>query len=459
MATKCSTRQVTWDEVRGKLSNVFPEEVCAELSALITKLKQPDLFVISYGYGKLIVDRGQFKSPCAPEDCGSCNALHKNLYQENSYTPIPLSAILDGCVEVFIEYPHEDGPPRHAPLRIMRKTETFGVFETLDRVLNTAAVKPSWNVSSGARSIWIIAPTGDTRLPRELGKLLQTNIAWNAERHPHWKLVESVVRNRHDWNTEILVFPKSLVDSIRKAPALFNALLQIGWKQSSRLRHIATEDADLREAVHRALKMYNLPQGELFQYVTIRHFLDVIRGEASVFQASDGGASQAGPFDAFNGYLKTALRSMHLDYCPVVMQPASLEKPGEIGYYSLRCPSVPGPRPPRIRESLAQVASSYRDVIHELGGERSELLADSNLRFYVRMMADQQPLRDSCVTTSEELPLSDFYPRQKVSSKDSGLFKASPFLLAVARIVRPPIHSGPSLVNNRQARSLIRQAV
>jgi hypothetical protein len=457
MAAPCGTRQIGWDEVRGKLAEILPQEVCSELGNLTASLKQPEFFLANYDYGKLVVDRGEFRSPCVPEYCQSCKALHKTLHQDNSYTPIPLAAIVSGCVEIFIEYEQEEGLPRHAPLRIIRRSEVFGVFEALDRALCATTAKPSWSVSSGSRSIWIIAPTGDVRLPRELGKLLGTNIMWNAERHPHWKLVECVVRNRHDWHTEILLFPKTLIESIKRAPALFNLLLQIGWKQSSRLRHIATEDADLREAVHRALKAFSLPQGELFQYVTIRHLLDVVRGEATVFRASDGTQSQAGPFDVFNGYLQTALKNMHLSYSPVVMQPACLDRPGEVGYYSLRCPSVPGPRPPKIRESLAQVASSYRDVIQEIGGERAELLGEANVSFFVKTTSDQRPLPESSVAANEALPLSDFYPGQR-SSKSNGLFTASPFLLAVARIVRPRL-SAPSTLQQRQTRSGVRQAV
>jgi hypothetical protein len=457
MAATCGARRVSWSEIQGKLNGVLSRDLLSAISDLISRAKQTDLFTAKYDYGKLIVDRGAFKSPCLPEYCSTCRALQKALHQENAYTPIPLSAILDGCVEVFVEYPQEDGLPRHAPLSLMRKPELFGVFEALDRLLETPTARPPWSVSSGARSVWIIAPTGDVRLPKALGKFLNVNIPWNSELHPHWKLIESVVRQRHVWSTEVLLFPKSLGEHIRSATTLFNALLQIGWKQSSGLRHMATDDADLREAVHRAMNTYNLPQGELFQYVTIRHFLEMIQGQATAFRSSDVDTSEAGPFSIFNKYLQSALESMHLNYRPIVMQPAQLVKEGDVGYYSLRCPSIPGPRPTRVRDSLAQIAGSYRDVIQEIGGDRTKILAEPNLAFFVRTAVDTRKPSDgktlpTGVTSTENLPLSDFYPGQKISRKDS-IFLSSPFLLAVARVVRTSRPESVLQVNHRQLRS------
>ena len=275
---ECKTRRVFWSEIEVRVSKLLSAELCASLSDLLHRNKNCELFITQYPYGQLVVDRGAFHTPCNSEYCPNCTALKKSLHQDPSYTPVPLSLILEGSAEVFMEYPQEDGSPRYAPLQIMRKAEFFGVFESLDRLLHAPTIRPAWSVSSGARSIWIIAPTGDSRLAKELGKLLGTKISWNPDRHAHWKLVEAVVRQRHEWNTEVLVFSMALGDAIKKIQPLFNRLLSLGWTQSTRLRHIAIEDADLRESVHRALKAYSTPQGELFQYVTVRHLLDVAKG-------------------------------------------------------------------------------------------------------------------------------------------------------------------------------------
>jgi hypothetical protein len=433
MGSDCKTSQIPWSKIRARIATAVPASVFAALNDLMSKPGVPDLFVASYAYGSLIVDNGEFRLPCQAF-CPNCASLRREICENKSSIPIPLAGILDGCVEIFLEHPELDGASRQAPLQILRRSEMFGVFEALDGLLETPMSKPAWSISSGARSIWIIAPTGDARLSKELSKLLQKNINWNPDRHPHWKLVEAVVRNKHEWNTQLIVFSKKTVEAIKHCPSLFTALLQIGWKQSTRLRHLAVEDASLRSSLHRALQTYKVPQGELFQYVTIRHLLDLASGFASAYRVSAGTEEDAGPFKEFGNHLQAALDHMHLDYQPVVMQPGHLEKNGDVGYYSLRCPSVPGPRPHKFKESLAEVAGSYRDMLLEIQGGSSRALTDENLRFFVRPTRDDKNM-PAGVLSSLEIPLSDFHQNRKMS-KRKDIYLASPFFLAVARVTR-----------------------
>jgi len=451
MASLCSTRLVPWSEIQSRLSASLPSSVYVPLNELMLKTKSSGLFVARYPFGRLIVDRGEFLTPCHTEACAACLSLRAALHREQHYTPIPLVAIVEGCAEVFMEYAQEDGLPRHAPLQLMYKSELFGVFETLDRLLSTAAARPSWSVSSGSRSIWIIAPTGDVRLPKELARVLGTSINWNSDRHPHWKLVEAVIRNRVEWNTEVVIFPQKIVESLKKVPPLFNAILEIGWNQSSRLRHVATEDAELRETLHRALQVYRVPQGELFQYVTIRHLLDMVDGFASAYQVCDGSERAAGPFCQFNTYLKTALERMHLPYQPVIMQPGRLARNGDVGYYSLRCPSVPGPRPAKFKDSLAEIAGSYRQVLRELEGTGARRLSEDSLKFYVKPTLDLSNMPTG-VFSSADLPIKDFSMETNGPIRES-IFLSSPFLLAVARVVKSTSVVPSEPFNSLQTRS------
>jgi hypothetical protein len=198
------------------------------------------------------------------------------------------------------------------------------------------------------------------------------------------------------------------------------------------------------------LHIFRAPQGELFQYATVKHLLAMAEGLASVYRVSDGGETDAGPFRQFSSYLRSALERMHLAYQPVIMQPGQLEKDGAVGYYSLRCPSLPGPKPPKHKDSFADIASSYRHVLKEIEGTLDRPLSDEHLTFYVKPTTDKTNMPTG-VLSSADLPMADFFPGQKTKQIDS-IFLSSPFLLAVARVVKPNRGAQRPAVPNFQKR-------
>jgi hypothetical protein len=422
----CSTKQISWDEARGKLDG-FPVAVRESLDPLFRKNESKKVFVTSYPYGELIVENGHFKTPCEPSDCDEC----KSLVEATSYSPVPLACILSGSAEVFVDSPaHEEG--QHlSPLKLLRRSELFGVFEILDYLLRSPGARAPWSVSSGARSIWIVAPLGDARLPQYLADITETDIDW-TEVDPHWKLVADATRTRHPWASEVLIFPHSILKSVPRSNQFFTFLLELGWQQSSRLRMAATEDTELMKSANQVLRRVKVPQGELYHYRTIRHFQEMIDGVVPVFQSSNSN-EEAGPFRAFSEELRKVSRSMKSAVAPFVLQPGHLEKDGDLGYYSFRCPSIPGPQLPSTTFAYSEIAEAYKDILVRLSRDKVKSFGVGEAQFFVRPAANAKT--PPGLVSVKDLPPTDFYGAQ-VSNNREDVYVNSPFFVAGVRICK-----------------------
>src|SRR5215204_5555246 len=130
-----TVKRVLWTEIRPALleQGAAPTLVRAVDHLLATAMRDEPLsvFVARYPYGELIVDRGEFRPPCArghgqgQTSCAACRELLK----EVQYSAIPLSLPMDKPVEVFLDLKWDPKEPRMAPLRLIRPGEPFGVFE------------------------------------------------------------------------------------------------------------------------------------------------------------------------------------------------------------------------------------------------------------------------------------------------------------------------------------------
>ncbi len=422
----CSTKEIGWDEVREKIVD-FPLAFREALGSALARGEIKKFHTAKYPYGQLIVEGGQFRPPCDPNTCAAC----ADLMEAASYSSVPLAAILGGSAEIFVESPTGTEGQHLVPIKMLGQTELFGVFETIDTLLKTTSTRGPWCVSAGARSIWIICPLGDSRLPELLGELTDTDIDWN-ETDPHWKLVETATRDRHPWNCEVIIFPQSVVKLMRRSTPLFTYLLEIGWRQSARLRDAATEDVELLKLANQVLRRMKVPQGELYHYRTIRHFQEMIGGVVPVFQSSNN-VSPSGPFHGFAEMLTQVVRQTKSSANPVILQPGHLQKPGDTGYYSFRCPSVPG-HLPTTTFAFSEIAEAYRDIFQRLRREDPASFGTGDLQFFVR------PTPSTRIPTGlksvKDLPASDFYGATESAKRFDGLYTNSPFLVSGVRICR-----------------------
>jgi hypothetical protein len=335
-------------------------------------------FVATYPYGATIVKRGQFQTPCAVADCADCAALARDC----EYSPIPLGLLLSNSIEVHLEPKEaeksagarEEADRYTVPQRMLSVGETFGVFETLQAILGEAESRAPWSVSAGARSVWVLAPLGDQRMPQELGEIVNEDIDWTWSQM-HWSLIAQAMR-RSDWNVEIAFLPRQIVELLTKddvsTKLLFEFLLETGWQQSAALRRMATIESGLRQTfLDQSAKRPSCDFEELYLFATICHLLAIGRGDAPAFEPAGAAKTEYGPFTGFEKQLHAALKGIRRKkeaHYPVVLQPVHLNAKGDRGLYSFRCPSLPGLKRPEV-DSYAELSPLVKKAMELMAAD------------------------------------------------------------------------------------------
>jgi hypothetical protein len=429
VAVSCGcVSKVRWTEVKEQVMAVN-KGLGSYLDEIDGQLSKADLYVARYDYGKLMVNRGRFSTPCDVDPCEECKALSSSV----GYSCIPFALLLERCVEVFLDYGMEEycdngHPPeeelRLVPLRLLGAGEVFGVFELLDSVLNGRIVQPPWSVSAGTRSVWIVAPMGDERIHNSIRK--KTGVRWGERTRPHWKLIAALERST--WQVSVLIFPDWILKAAAESTALRLFLLETGWKQSTNLRQSSLSDANLQTSF---LKQYiKAPLGELYQYATIRHILDIATGVAPAFQPAARAKIPGGPFSEVEAKLRDMLKDIAKNYQPIVLQPGHLSQAGDVGYYSFRCPSVPGPKLPKVT-NYADIPGTVHEVLKFLRKNPDLPLDFGKTTFFARS-GDY-----SVENHADYLPMDEFFSPKPEKLKAHGeVYLNSPFFVAGARIVR-----------------------
>jgi hypothetical protein len=344
--------QVAWGKVRPRVE-ACNAELAGQLDGIVRHVEAGEskgkgrslpLFAARYPYGHLVVKTGAFLSPCASEGavlCESCKALERAA----TYSHIPLTLVLARCAEVYLEYQDRN---RTAPLRLLQAGELFGVFETLDVLTEGKSKAPAlWNVSSGARSVFVVAPVSNNDLKPPIARALGRNandIPWQKMKHGNWMLVSEMARFLpSQWNTEVLVFPQGWVRGEDGRPTEFaGSIYKLGWQQSCYLRDFGT-----REAILSTSRVTRLDD-----HKTVMHLLAIAKGDVPGFRPVVSSASEAGPFREIQALLANALERKVTNtrgevrgstYTPVILQPCHLVRAGEAVYYSFSRPSIPWP--------------------------------------------------------------------------------------------------------------------
>lgn len=436
----CSaTKALMFSQVERFLGPISPKilealkRVCGDELA-----KTPLFYSAEYRYGDLIVREGKFVPPCGTHcSCAEC----KELVQSASYSHIPLAVITANSVEVFAGETRASKQGKTVPLRILAAGEMFGAFETLDYLLGVKQAPPQYSVSSGARSVWIIAPLGDVRLPKHLKEEAGTDVDWEPT-EAHWSLVQTATKQAAKWKTSVIVFSETFVRLLKEndlsGSAFRQLLLETGWQQSSSLRHTAAKNAYLRTwFLEGPAKTIPTPLGELYQFATICHLLSIAEGDYPAYQPIGISEQALGPFETFEPLLEKALSALKLKvpqaqhYYPVVLQPGHLSAQHSVGYYSFRCPSLLGPTALEVTnfsDTVGPIARTIQSLCESKTGHAIDL--DKTL-FYA------QAGRFDLKRPDSKLPWKELYSHVNHGFQPSrkNVYTDSPFLVAGVRLV------------------------
>ena len=340
---------------------------------------------------------------------------------------------------------------RVKPYSLLGIGKLFGVFEVLDRVLDRATgshalPRANWSISSGARSIVILAPAGmkqflgyikeagaESGLPSLLTALSEN---WESYMKDHWEMMCMFANNlAWHWSSRVLLFPIEWIglsqgdQPEKRYGELHNYLHRLGWSQSTLIRQYATEEQAIRKKWNKA------PGAALFGdrdlgYQILRDIIAIGRGNAPALAPSTS-AALAGPFDKFQAALGGTFMKLKgkRQSFPVVLQPSYLDESGKMGYYDLRQPEGKwGSHAKNVVEPISDVLN----YIHATAPELLENIDFERLRFFCRSGRVHDGNRIVDPTKSNEPLDQEFLP------PDAGgkVFLDAPFLTASMRIMR-----------------------
>jgi hypothetical protein len=329
-------QEVDWQAVRLEVKAKNPE--LANIIDEINPNKHYKLVKAVYSFGDLIVQNGLLYLPAQTGKLLPITDenIDKKIKEKLSYSPIPLVLLLDKSSEVFINESN-----RVIPLNVLNAGNLFGTFETLDFMFNQKS-HPVWNVSAGARSIFMLPriteASGFKRLRAEYGLSSDTRLKYLAD---HWAVFAQIANCpnfNEQWRSQALIFPKEwFANSQDPAWLKFQRyVFKQGWLQSQ--YNITKIDFGLLwQACIKAITGRNLkPVSYLSD--TLKHLLAISMQSAPAFTPA-GQSQLAAPI---NGLQQVFINTYLLkDYLPTILYPAMLNShKNTVGYYSLALPTL-----------------------------------------------------------------------------------------------------------------------
>lgn len=208
MVNQEKIKQCEWKTIRSEVEKVNPQ--LTAIIDLISPNKDFKLFKAIYNYGSHILYNGKIYLP--EDDCplefseSAANHLLKNELCYNVGTN-PVSLILNNTTEIYMIVENFTIP-------LYGLIEPGKIFSTW-RVLSqghTHAPAFLWNMTAGARSIFLLPKISDTLNYNKLRQKYHLETDKPKKLLDHWKVFKEISNHPNfesKWNTEILFFQKN----------------------------------------------------------------------------------------------------------------------------------------------------------------------------------------------------------------------------------------------------------
>src|SRR3990167_137750 len=336
-ANKPMLEELTWRDVREELQPLNPEFV-----QVVDELSPGDecvLFKAKYPYGSEILKQGKFYLPgqegtlIALDDPNLDRRFQALLsYNLNSN---PVSFLLKNSTELFSAQ-----ADRTLPLGgLTTPGNLFGLFRILTRGRISHQPKFTWEMTAGARSIFMLPKVSERESFKRLKREFNLSIDKPKELNEHWTIFKEIANHPnfgYSWSTDILFFSKPW----------FEHLDDRSWEHFNYFLYRYTWD---RSDYWRNQFVWNLIFSIIQKESTVRPNSFIADTVKCLFSIAVGNAPGFAPaLDNFaapiEGLQKAYCNVYGLkNYLPVIMQPQSFkinsEKVRPV-YYSLQFPTA-----------------------------------------------------------------------------------------------------------------------
>ncbi|MCL5261540.1 MAG: hypothetical protein M1561_07755 [Gammaproteobacteria bacterium] len=315
---KASIIELDWSEARKDLIKVNPR-----LTKIIDNLnpnKKHTIFKTRYLYGDEILKRSKLYLPnpsgklIAIDDANTDPHIRSSL--DYNLLSNPVSVLLNNSAEIFLPL-----PDRTVPIfDLIKPGAIFGAFRILNSVQPSHHPAFIWDMTAGARSIFMLAKISTSEKHKKLKKMFSLDKEAPKNFVNHWEMFRQLANSKFfpdEWFIEILFFSKEWFSHLNdKAWLEFNNyLFQKVWDGSDYWRNIFLWNI-IFTLMQRKLEIKVSP----YIFSTVKHLLAISIGEAPGFvPAVDNTAAPI-----------TALQNIYIDiyktkYAPIIMHPGVID--------------------------------------------------------------------------------------------------------------------------------------
>lgn len=325
--------QVYWQDkgIRAEFNKVNPR--LAKIIDSIDPEKKLPLLKVSYNFGDQILRCGKFVFlENIKNNLDILGAkITKTLVDQLSYSPVPFGIFLNKSCETYVKI-----KDRLVPLFVLSPGRTIGLFEALNIICGIES-KPIWDVTAGARSIFMLAKINNNLWHKRLVR--QFNITTQAPTSVvnQWDVFVDLARaTKSDWQCDILFFTKEWIKHLSDCATGWTHLREYLFKECWLMSGSSIEKSFSfmwQQFAMSTIRRNYKPR--IYITDTIRHLIGIAYGIVPAFVPSTTEVS------APVNLIKSAYDEVYnLPYAPILLEPAFIKKPLDPVYYSLGYPSL-----------------------------------------------------------------------------------------------------------------------
>jgi hypothetical protein len=348
-----SIQKLYWKDVREDVAKLQPD--VAKIIDSISPAKKYPLYRVTYPYGNLFVDEGDFFLPngngmLAPLASGNFpQDIKDDLQYANGN--IPAGIVLNHAIELFVTH-HK----QILPWFLYSAGTIFGLWGYLST--NGVFHPPQvFSFTSGARCLFMLPNIGNADLHRNLHRDYGVCSAPPKDLLDQWGVFKEIVHHpatKCNWNTQLLFFTNEWIDSIKNDPAwclLRSSLHNLAWVKSDYWRN----QMFYNFAISCAESDRNLKPNP-YLADTLKHLFAIAVGAAPGFQV--GINDNVAPIAFLQ---KAYIESYGLkEYIPTFLCPthSAVSKNDDVLYYSLQYPTTLefSPKSRKIANTLRELS-------------------------------------------------------------------------------------------------------
>ena len=239
--TQDTLQIVSWKDIQARVHKLDPE-----ISALIDALPNSKKFrfvLIRYPFGSMIEKHGEFYIPHGNESIPFFSKkVPSEVHELTDYTwtNMPVTMILQNSMESYVAL-----PTHIIPLRILYPGNIFSLLSLFDAHKRGNVFLGAYSSCAGSRSLVTLPKISHEQYNQRLAKRfdLSDDVLMPKTLGQQWPLFKQISESsafEEDWQTEILLFPKALIEQVFNNPAHLNfkhALLNTLWDFTAFSRH------------------------------------------------------------------------------------------------------------------------------------------------------------------------------------------------------------------------------